>query len=237
MLRAAGPGTEADLQVHLPGAFNVANGLGALAILASAGVDVAAAASGISSCPGVPGRMERVPDPHPERDVFGYVDYAHTPDAVERALAAGREVARAGGDRRVVVVLGAGGDRDPHKRAAMGQAAVQGADRVIVTDDNPRSEDPAAIRAEILRGARTAHGSQVVEVGDRRAAIRRAVAEARRGDVVLILGKGHEQGQEVAGTVTPFDDRAVLAEALAEAPADAVAAPAATDRTTPEDDA
>ncbi len=233
VLRAAGPGTEVDLQVHLPGAFNVANGLGALAILASAGVDVAAAASGITSCPGVPGRMERVLDPHPERDVFGYVDYAHTPDAVERALAAGREVARARGDGRVVVVLGAGGDRDPHKRVAMGQAAVQGADRGIVTDDNPRSEDPAAIRAGILRGARTAHGSQVVEVGDRRAAIRRAVAEARRGDVVLILGKGHEQGQEVAGTVTPFDDRAVLAAALAEAPAEA----AATHRTTHEDDA
>ncbi|MFN8158027.1 MAG: UDP-N-acetylmuramoyl-L-alanyl-D-glutamate--2,6-diaminopimelate ligase [Candidatus Nanopelagicales bacterium] len=216
VLRAAGPDIDVELEVHLPGAFNVANGLGALAMLAAAGIDPVVASDGIGRCPGVPGRMERVPDPHTSRGLFAYVDYAHTPDAVERALAAAREVAGASGTGRVIVVLGAGGDRDPHKRPAMGQAAVQGADRVIVTDDNPRSEDPAAIRAEILRGARTAHGSSVSEQGDRRRAIGQAVAEASEGDVVLILGKGHEQGQEVAGTVTPFDDRVVLAEALAE---------------------
>jgi UDP-N-acetylmuramoyl-L-alanyl-D-glutamate--2,6-diaminopimelate ligase len=158
--------------------------------------------------------MERVPDPKGGR--FVYVDYAHTPDAVERALGAAREVAdaRGGRRRRIVVVLGAGGDRDPHKRVAMGEAAARGADRVVVTDDNPRGEDPAAIRREILRGANAVDAATSTEVGDRRAAIARAVQEASEGDVVLVLGKGHEQGQEVLGTVTPFDDRVVLAEAL-----------------------
>ncbi len=217
VLTAVGPGSELDLEVRLPGAFNVANGLGALAMLAAIGIDPEVAAQGIGACPGVPGRMERVPDGDPQFHRFGYVDYAHTPDAVERALAAAREVAEAqpGARSRVIVVLGAGGDRDPHKRFAMGEAAVRGADRVIVTDDNPRSEDPAAIRRELLRGARTITGKQVTEVGDRRRAIFMAVALAGERDVVLILGKGHEQGQEVAGTVTPFDDRVVLAEAFA----------------------
>jgi len=157
-----------------------------------------------------------VPDPDLERGLYAYVDYAHTPDAVERALAAAREVAtaRSGRRSRVLVVLGAGGDRDPHKRFDMGRAAVEGADVVIVTDDNPRSEDPAVIRREVLRGARTVTGKRRVEVADRRRALRMAVALAGAGDVVLVLGKGHEQGQEVAGTVTPFDDRVALAEAM-----------------------
>jgi len=215
--QASGPGpVEVEVEVHLPGSFNVANALGALAILTAAGVDASTAARGIASCPGVPGRMERVPDPDPDRGLFAYVDYAHTPDAVERALAAAREVASAQGvrRRRVVVVLGAGGDRDPHKRFAMGEAAVRGADHVIVTDDNPRSEDPAAIRREIKRGVRTITGKKMMDVPDRRRAILMAVAVAGEGDVVLVLGKGHEQGQEAMGTVTPFDDRLVLAEAL-----------------------
>jgi UDP-N-acetylmuramoyl-L-alanyl-D-glutamate--2,6-diaminopimelate ligase len=112
------------------------------------------------------------------------------------------------------VVLGAGGDRDPHKRQAMGEAAVRGADLVIVTDDNPRSEDPAEIRRAVMRGVRTVSGTRAIDMPDRRRAIVMAIAHAGVGDVVLILGKGHEQGQEVAGTVTPFDDRVVLAEAL-----------------------
>jgi UDP-N-acetylmuramoyl-L-alanyl-D-glutamate--2,6-diaminopimelate ligase len=217
VMRALGPdGADVPLEVRLPGEFNVSNALGALGLLVAAGVDPLTAADGIAACEGVPGRMERVPDPDLERGLFAYVDYAHTPDAVERALAAAREVALARGGRgsRVLAVLGAGGDRDPHKRFDMGRAAVEGADVVVVTDDNPRSEDPAHIRAEILRGARTVGGTRRHEVPDRGRAIRMAVALAERGDVVLVLGKGHEQGQEAAGTVTPFDDRVALAEAL-----------------------
>ncbi len=210
--RAHGPGgIDLPLEVRLPGDFNLANGLLALALLAAAGIDPDVAADGIADCAGVPGRMERVPDPDAGRGLVALVDYAHTPDAVERAAAA----ARRGSAGRLVVVVGAGGDRDPHKRPGMGAAAARGADVVVVTDDNPRSEDPASIRAAVLAGAHEAGGAETAEVGDRRWAIRRAVLLARRGDVVLILGKGHEQGQDVAGTVTPFDDRVALAEALA----------------------
>jgi UDP-N-acetylmuramoyl-L-alanyl-D-glutamate--2,6-diaminopimelate ligase len=115
----------------------------------------------------------------------------------------------------VIVVLGAGGDRDPHKRPAMGEAAARGADVVVVTDDNPRSEDPADIRAAVLSGATGVSDARVIEVAGRDRAIHVAVhAYAAPGDVLLVLGKGHEQGQEVAGVVTPFDDRVVLAAAL-----------------------
>jgi UDP-N-acetylmuramoyl-L-alanyl-D-glutamate--2,6-diaminopimelate ligase len=217
VMRALGPdGVDVPLEVRLPGEFNVSNALGALALLAAAGVDPLTAADGIAACEGVPGRMERVPDLDLERGLYAYVDYAHTPDAVERALAAAREVASARTGRRahVYVVLGAGGDRDPHKRFDMGRAAVEGADVVIVTDDNPRSEDPALIREEILRGARTITGKRRIEMPDRLRAMRIAVHLAGEGDVVLVLGKGHEQGQEAAGTVTPFDDRVALAEAM-----------------------
>ncbi len=211
VMRGLGPGgVDVPLEVRLPGEFNVANALGALALLVSAGVDPLVAADGIAACDGVPGRMERVPDLDLERGLLAFVDYAHTPDAVARAIAA----ARGGARGAVTVVLGAGGDRDPHKRVAMGEAAVHGADRVIVTDDNPRWEDPATIRRAVLLGARSVEGSDVVELADRRRAIESAVEISGPGDVVLVLGKGHEQGQEVAGTVTPFDDRVVLAEAL-----------------------
>jgi UDP-N-acetylmuramoyl-L-alanyl-D-glutamate--2,6-diaminopimelate ligase len=146
-----------------------------------------------------------------ERGLLAFVDYAHTPDAVARAVAAAREGARG----KVVVVLGAGGDRDPHKRPAMGEAAARGADVVIVTDDNPRSEDPAEIRAAVLSGAAPILGSRAFEVPDRARAIHVAVhAYCAPGDVLLVLGKGHEQGQEMAGVVRPFDDRVVLAGAL-----------------------
>jgi UDP-N-acetylmuramoyl-L-alanyl-D-glutamate--2,6-diaminopimelate ligase len=208
--RAYGPGgVVVDGAVALPGRHNVANALLALASLVAVGVDAQVAAIGIAACPGVPGRLERVTAPGP---VLGVVDYAHKPDAIVAALAALRESARG----RLICVIGAGGDRDRAKRPLMGAAAAQGADLVIITDDNPRTEDPAEIRAEVCRGARDADGAEVVEVAGRRQAIAEAVRRAGSGDVVALLGKGHERGQEVAGEVHPFDDRVELAAALTE---------------------
>jgi UDP-N-acetylmuramoyl-L-alanyl-D-glutamate--2,6-diaminopimelate ligase len=206
---AIGPhGVHVPARVAMPGRHNVANALLALACLVEAGIDPATAADGIAACPGVPGRLERVDAPGP---VLGVVDYAHKPDAIVAALAALRE----GATGRLICVIGAGGDRDAGKRPTMGAAAAAGADVVVVTDDNPRSEDPAAIRAAVLAGARSTPGpAQVVEVGGRQDAIAAAVALARPGDVVAVLGKGHETGQETAGTVAPFDDRVELAAAL-----------------------
>jgi UDP-N-acetylmuramoyl-L-alanyl-D-glutamate--2,6-diaminopimelate ligase len=142
------------------------------------------------------------------------VDYAHTPDAVTTALSA----LRGATPGRLITVLGCGGDRDPGKRPAMGAAAAEGSDLLVVTDDNPRSEDPAAIRAAMLTGVSDvpeAARAEVVEIGDRREALRAAVALARPGDTLLVAGRGHETGQEVAGEVRPFDDREVLRECLA----------------------
>ena len=202
-------GATRPASVLLPGRYNVANALLAVAIAVGAGVDTAAAVDGVAGCGGVPGRMERVSAPGP---VIGVVDFAHTPNAVAAALGALREAAPAGA--RVICVVGAGGDRDTGKRPMMGEAAARGADEVIITDDNPRSEDPAAIRAEVAAGARRVVGASVVDGGYRSAAIAAAVDRARPGDIVAVLGKGHEQGQEVAGEVHPFDDRVVLAAAL-----------------------
>ncbi|MGY1813199.1 UDP-N-acetylmuramoyl-L-alanyl-D-glutamate--2,6-diaminopimelate ligase [Blastococcus sp. SYSU D00820] len=193
-------------RVRLPGRFNVANAVLAVALLDAVGVPVEAALEGIAGTV-VPGRMEPVDAGQP---FVAVVDYAHTPDAVATALAA----LRAATSGRVITVLGCGGDRDPGKRAAMGAAAATGSDLLVVTDDNPRSEDPAAIRAAMLAGVPADRRDRVVEIGDRRAAIAEAVARAGAGDTVLVAGKGHETGQEVAGTVTPFDDRAVLREVL-----------------------
>ena len=137
------------------------------------------------------------------------VDYAHKPDALEAVLATLRPLTRG----RLIVVVGAGGDRDTMKRPVMGEIAARLADVVVVTDDNPRTEDPAAIRAAVLEGARGVT-AEVHEVGDRRLAIREAVRSARASDVVLIAGKGHETGQEVEGVVHPFDDRVVAAEEI-----------------------
>jgi UDP-N-acetylmuramoyl-L-alanyl-D-glutamate--2,6-diaminopimelate ligase len=138
------------------------------------------------------------------------VDFAHTPQAIAAAL-------QAVGTRRRIVVLGCGGDRDPQKREPMGESAARHADVVVATDDNPRSEDPGAIRAQLINGARAAVrrdglATEVIDGGDRRAAIRHALQLAQPGDVVAILGKGHELGQEVAGTVLPFSDPVVAAE-------------------------
>jgi UDP-N-acetylmuramoyl-L-alanyl-D-glutamate--2,6-diaminopimelate ligase len=196
----------------IPGDFNVANAVLAVVMLIEAGVDAESAARGVAACSGVPGRMERVQSTGAD-EPLALVDYAHTPDAVENVLRA----LRASTPGRLVVVVGAGGDRDSHKRAAMGAAAARNADLVIVTDDNPRSEDPAGIRAAVLEGARAlADGrAELEEVGDRRAAVIRAVEATRGGaDTVVVVGKGHEQGQETAGVIHPFDDRVVLREAL-----------------------
>ncbi|MEV4844770.1 UDP-N-acetylmuramoyl-L-alanyl-D-glutamate--2,6-diaminopimelate ligase [Micromonospora matsumotoense] len=194
--------------VALPGRHNVANALLAVACLVAAGVDPVTAAAGVAACGGVPGRLELVSGDAPVR---GVVDYAHKTDAVVAALAA----LRATGAGRLICVIGAGGDRDRGKRPVMGAAAARGADVVLVTDDNPRTEDPAAIRAEVLAGAYGADAAaEVIEVPGRREAIAEAVRLAEPGDVVALLGKGHERGQEIAGQVHPFDDRTELAEAL-----------------------
>jgi UDP-N-acetylmuramoyl-L-alanyl-D-glutamate--2,6-diaminopimelate ligase len=219
---AVGPGgITVPGSVALPGRFNVDNALGALATLVSAGIRPDVAADGLASCAGVPGRVERIDAGQP---FLALVDYAHTPEAVEMVLGAVRPLVVG----RVIVVLGCGGDRDRGKRSVMGAAAARAADVVVVTDDNPRSEDPAVIRSAVLAGARDAargRDVEVIEVGGRAAAIHAAVALAGPHDCVVVAGKGHEQGQEIAGTVVPFDDRSVLRAAiagrsgLAEAPA------------------
>lgn len=209
-------GRRIETSCPLPGDFNVANALAAIAACAEAGFDPAAVAAGIASSHGVPGRLERIETTAGSADFEVIVDYAHKPDALEATLATLRPVTSG----RLVVVIGAGGDRDPGKRPLMGEIAARLADVVVITDDNPRSEDPAEIRAELLAGAGaaadagTAH-AEVIERADRRDAIRTAVGLAGTGDVILIAGKGHETGQEIAGAVHPFDDRAVAREELA----------------------
>ncbi len=201
-------GIAVDAAVPLPGDFNVANALAAIAACAEVGFDPAVVASGIATGGGVPGRLERVDE---GQDFVVVVDYAHKPDAVEAAVRTLRPLT----DGRVIVVLGAGGDRDPGKRPIMGEIAARLADVLVVTDDNPRTEDPAAIRAALLAGT-TGGRAEVVEIGDRRTAVREAVRRARPGDIVLVAGKGHETGQEVDGVVHPFDDREVARAALRE---------------------
>jgi UDP-N-acetylmuramoyl-L-alanyl-D-glutamate--2,6-diaminopimelate ligase len=212
---AHGPGgISVDAGVALPGRHNVANALLALAALVAVGVDAPIAARGIAACGGVPGRLEQVAAPG---DILGVVDYAHKPDAIVAALAALRELA-AGRGGRLICLIGAGGDRDRGKRPLMGAAAARGADLVIVTDDNPRTEDPSAVRAAVRAGAEEAAApAKIIEVAGRRAAIEEAVRLAGPGDVIALLGKGHERGQEVNGQVLPFEDRIELAAALAAA--------------------
>jgi UDP-N-acetylmuramoyl-L-alanyl-D-glutamate--2,6-diaminopimelate ligase len=196
-----------DLRCRLIGQVNLSNAALAYVTLLTAGVDPAKARDGIGALASIPGRMEPISAGQP---YVVLVDYAHTPEAVATLLAESRRLAAP--DGRVVVVLGCGGDRDRAKRPAMGAAAATGADLAVFTNDNPRSEDPAAILAAMLAGA--PDGSHPVVEPDRRLAIDRAVGFARPGDVVVIAGKGHEQGQEIAGEVISFDDRLVVRDAL-----------------------
>jgi UDP-N-acetylmuramoyl-L-alanyl-D-glutamate--2,6-diaminopimelate ligase len=202
--RVVAPGVDTTVRLRLPAAYNVANALGALAALTSVGVSVEDAVAGVEAVPGVPGRLERVDLGQP---FLAVVDYAHSPDSVASVLRALRPLTRG----RVIVVLGCGGDRDREKRPLMGEAAARGADLVIATSDNPRSEDPLAILDAMVSGI---VGTPFVVEPDRAAAIRMAVASAAPGDVVLVAGKGHEQGQTFGDVTVPFDDRVVLAEAL-----------------------
>lgn len=191
---------------HLRGTFNLYNCLGALAAARQVGIDDSAIAEGIQGLRGVPGRLEPVQAGQPFQ-VF--VDYAHTPDSLENVLHAARDLS--GG--RVIAVFGCGGDRDRGKRPLMGQVATGLADLTVLTSDNPRSEEPEAIIAEIVAGARRGGGTFLVET-DRRAAIRAAIEEAGPRDVVVIAGKGHETGQEFRDRTIPFDDRDVAREEI-----------------------
>ena len=220
--RAADPVTAADggqrftaltpegpvpVRLRLPGAFNIANALVALASLAAVGVPPAVAAERFAEVT-VPGRMQRVDMGQP---FLAVVDYAHKPAAVAALL----DTLRAQVPGRLITVLGCGGDRDRGKRPLMGAAAARRSDVLIVTDDNPRSENPADIRAAMLAGALSEPGhGELHEVGDRRAAIVAAVDVAREGDAVVVAGKGHETGQEIRGRRHPFDDAAALTEAI-----------------------
>jgi UDP-N-acetylmuramoyl-L-alanyl-D-glutamate--2,6-diaminopimelate ligase len=204
VVRERAGGREVPLVSPLRGRFNVYNVLGAYAVARSLGVSAETCAEAISAAGQVPGRFETVDE---GQDFAVVVDYAHTPDSLENVLVAARGLT----ENQLHVVFGAGGDRDRGKRPLMGEIAARLADRVIVTSDNPRSEDPASIIAAILEGA----GPEVESEVDRRMAIGSAISGARSGDVVVIAGKGHEQGQEFAGgRKVPFDDIAVAREAL-----------------------
>ena len=197
---------EIELRTGLPGHFNVANALGAFAAALAMGVSAADAAAGLAKAARVPGRFEPIDE---GQGFTVLVDYAHTPDSLENALRAARRLTAG----RLIAVFGAGGDRDKDKRPKMGRAGAERSDLVIVTSDNPRSEEPAAIVAEVAAGAEAASELEV-EV-DRRAAIAAALARAEPGDTVVIAGKGHEQGQEFEdGRKVPFDDREVAREEL-----------------------
>ncbi len=199
------------VEVPLGGAFNVSNSLAALTVAAELEVPLDVAAEGVGRVAPVPGRFEVVADPRGELTVV--VDYAHTPDGLDEVLTSARGVAGPAGS--VIAVFGCGGERDVEKRPEMGAVAARLADRVVVTSDNPRREDPEAIIADIVAGVDSRYRARVTSNADRRAAIGTALAAAGRGDVVVIAGKGHEKTQDLGDTCVPFDDRSV-AEALLE---------------------
>ncbi len=204
-----GPEGETEVRSGLPGRFNVANALGAFAAATALGVDPATAAAGLARASRVPGRFEPIDEGQPFAVL---VDYAHTPDSLENVLREARRLT----EGRLIAVFGAGGDRDRGKRPQMGRAAAELSDLAIVTSDNPRSEEPEAIIAEILAGI--GERDRVEVEPDRRAAIALALARARPGDTVVIAGKGHEQGQEFEdGRRVPFDDREVARRGAARA--------------------
>jgi UDP-N-acetylmuramoyl-L-alanyl-D-glutamate--2,6-diaminopimelate ligase len=194
------------LDVRLRGGFNVENVLCAVTLAELLELPHDAVRAGVASVPGVPGRFEAVEAGQPFTVL---VDYAHTPDGLENVLRSAREITTG----RLICVFGCGGDRDRGKRPLMGRVARRLADVPLVTSDNPRSEDPNAIIAEVMDGV------PMEAEPDRRAAIERAVGMARPGDVVVIAGKGHEQGQQFADRTLPFDDRTVARDALAALPA------------------
>ena len=202
VVRHGGLGVEIDLP--LAGAFQASNALVAAGLCIAAGEDPVPVLKALEHLAGAPGRLQRVSAG--ARGGEAYVDYAHTPDGLSTVLQALRPHARG----RLIVVFGAGGDRDRTKRPLMGAIAAELADLVIVTDDNPRGEDPASIRAAILAAA-----PKALEVADRRAAIRAGTEQLRDGDVLVVAGKGHERGQTVAGVTHPFDDVEETQAALA----------------------
>jgi UDP-N-acetylmuramyl-tripeptide synthetase len=208
------PMGELRLELPLIGDFNVMNATAAFAAATSLGIPPNRLVGALASLPQIPGRMERVTG---ERGPTVFIDYSHTPDALERALAVLRPLT----DGDVVAVFGAGGDRDRSKRPAMGRVAVESADRVFVTSDNPRSEPPSAIIDDILSGCGASEAAlrenpreRLVADTDRASAIRTAIATANTGDIVLVAGKGHEAYQEIHGERHPFDDREVARAAL-----------------------
>jgi len=203
-LTIAAEGAQHVVQLPLIGGYQAANALTAAGLALATGSGLATTLAGLGRLAPVRGRLERAVISRTGAPV--YVDYAHTPDGLDAAIAALRPHTRG----RLIVLFGAGGDRDTGKRPEMGRVAVAGGDHVIVTDDNPRSEDPAAIRAQVLAGAPGA-----IEIGGRREAIAAAIAEAGADDVVLLAGKGHEQGQIVGDRILPFDDVQVARECAA----------------------
>jgi UDP-N-acetylmuramoyl-L-alanyl-D-glutamate--2,6-diaminopimelate ligase len=202
-LRVLCQGRAWDVRLPLAGAFQASNALVAAGLCLAAGLSPEQAFAGLETLEGAPGRLQRVGQG--PRGGEAYVDYAHTPDGLETVLKALRPHVRG----KLIVVFGAGGDRDRGKRPLMGRIAAELADVAIVTDDNPRTEQPAAIRAEVLGGAKGAR-----EIGDRREAIRAAAAMLQDGDILVVAGKGHEQGQIVGTTIHPFDDVAETKGAL-----------------------
>ncbi|HEY8572628.1 UDP-N-acetylmuramoyl-L-alanyl-D-glutamate--2,6-diaminopimelate ligase [Phenylobacterium sp.] len=202
-LKVETAGRPYDIRLPLAGGFQASNALVAAGLCIAAGLTPEEAFAGLETLDGAAGRLQRVGSG--PRGGEAYVDYAHTPDGLETVLKALRPHVRG----KLIVVFGAGGDRDRGKRPIMGRIAAELADVAIVTDDNPRSEEPAAIRAEVLEGAKGAR-----EIGDRREAIRAAAAMLSDGDILVVAGKGHEQGQLVAGVTHPFDDVTATAQAL-----------------------
>jgi UDP-N-acetylmuramoyl-L-alanyl-D-glutamate--2,6-diaminopimelate ligase len=204
---AIGPKESLEIELAMPGDFNVANALASIAAMSSQGYSLRESVPALSTV-SVPGRLERIERGQP---FVVLVDYAHTPDAVERALQVAQMCASSG---RVISVIGCGGDRDSAKRPLMGSAAADGSSVVVVTDDNPRSESPEVIRSEIISGIKPGSKTDLHEIADRKDAIDYAIQNALPGDCVIILGKGHEEGQEIAGQIFPFSDVNEAAKSL-----------------------
>lgn len=200
------PSEHFAVTIPMYGQFNAKNAALCLAVCESLGLDPKTVKDALANLPQVPGRMQLVAN---NNGALAFVDYAHTPDAVEKVLT---ELLLAK-PAKLITVVGCGGDRDPSKRSIMGQIAAQLSDVVVITDDNPRSESPAHIRSEVFSGT-LGQPAQVIEIGDRREAISYAISVATAGDVVAVLGKGHEVGQEVNGVVTDFDDVKVIREVI-----------------------